>query len=170
VSITPDKERYTYIYHPSREHKERWQKLARKSRTPLSKFVIGIVDSVIDADEEFAPRGEMQRELDNIQNENKGLREDIQRKTIVLERYESELKRYRSQTFLDDNYGGVRRYSKELIEILKSRLQMDGYKLLEVLGVDPKDSETVKGISKQLEELEEYGLVRPVGKGWRWIG
>jgi len=42
--------------------------------------------------------------------------------------------------------------------------------LLSELGVDPKDSDLVKGLSTQLEELEEYGLVKPVGKGWRWIG
>jgi hypothetical protein len=128
------------------------------------------VDSVLDENEEFRPRAEMQRELDNVRNENKSLRGDLERKNIVLDRYETELKRYRSQTFLDDNYKGVRRFSKELIEILKSRYQLDSYKLLSELGVDPKDSDLVKGVSKQLEELEEYGLVKPVGKGWRWIG
>ena len=47
---------------------------------------------------------------------------------------------------------------------------LDSYKLLEALGIDPKDSELVKAISRQLEDLEAYGVVAPTPKGWRWIG
>jgi hypothetical protein len=43
-------------YHPSRAHKERWEKLAAKAHTSLSKFIISIVDGVIDEKEELAPR------------------------------------------------------------------------------------------------------------------
>ncbi len=165
----PDKERYSYVYHPSVEHKERWVKLARKARTPLSKFIIGTVDGVIDEDEDFKPRREIVREMDALMTENKSLRDDLRQKEIVLERYEAELKRYRSQPFLEEDYKGTRRFSKELVEILKSRGFVDSYRLLEDLGIDPRESDLVKAVSRQLEELEGYGMIKPEGKGWRWI-
>jgi hypothetical protein len=165
----PDKERYTYVYHPSVEHKRRWEKIAKKARTPLSKFIIGTVDSVIDEDEDFKPRHEIVREMETLRTENKTLRDDLKQKNIVLDKYENELKRYRSQAFLGADYQGVRRYSKELVEILKSRGFVDSYRLLEDLGIDPRESDLVKAVSMQLEELEGYGMIKPEGKGWRWI-
>ena len=147
----PDKKRYTYVYHPSVEHKERWVKLAKKARTPLSKFIIGTVDGVIDEQEDFKPRRELIREMEALRAENKALRDDLKQKIIVLERYESELKRYRSQAFLGEDYRGVRGYSKELVEILKSRGFVDSYVLLADLGIDPRESDLVKAVSNQLE-------------------
>ena len=166
----PDPTRYTYVYHPSRAHKERWEKLATRAHTSLSKFIIGTVDGVIDEEEEFKPRREVVREMEVLKTENKSLRDDLRQKEIVLERYEAELKRYRSQSFLEEDYQGMRRYSKELVEILKGRGQMDSYRILEALGIDPRESDLVKAVSTQLEELEGYGMIKAGVKGWRWIG
>jgi hypothetical protein len=47
---------------------------------------------------------------------------------------------------------------------------MDSYKILEALGIDLKDSELVKAISRQLEDLEAYGIIASTPKGWRWMG
>jgi hypothetical protein len=79
----PDRARYTYVYHPPRKHKEQWKKIAKTAKTPLSKFFIGTVDSVIDENAEFKP-----------------LRDDLRQKAVVIERYEGELKKYRSQSSL----------------------------------------------------------------------
>ena len=62
----PDQTRYTYVYHPSRQHKERWEKIAAKAHTSLSKFIIGTVDGVIDESEEFKPRHEIVREMEGL--------------------------------------------------------------------------------------------------------
>ena len=166
----PDPTRYTYVYHPSRPHKERWEKLAAKAHTSLSKFIIGIVDGVVDEEEEFKPRQEAVREMEVLKAENKSLRDDLKQKEIVLERYEAELKRYRSQSFLEEDYQGMRRYSKELVEILREHGQMDSYRILEALGIDPRESDLVKAVSKQLEELEGYGMIKTDGRSWKWIG
>lgn len=165
----PDQSRYTYVYHPSREHKEQWTKIAAKAHTPLSKFIIEIVDSFIDENAEFKPRGEMAKDMESLKVENKSLRDDLRQKTIVLERYEAELKKYRSQSFLNEDYKGVRQYSKEIVELFKAKGFIDSYRLLEELGIDPRESDLVKAVSKQLEELEAYGMVKPEKKGWRWI-
>ena len=98
------------------------------------------------------------------------MRDDLRQKEIVLERYESELKRYRAQPFQEEDYRGMRRYSKELVEILKARGQVDSYRLLEELGIDPRESDLVKAVTSQLEELEAYGMVKTDGRTWKWIG
>jgi hypothetical protein len=166
----PDPTRYSYVYHPSRPHKERWEKLAAKAHTSLSKFIIGTVDGVVDENEEYKPRRDVVREMETLKAENKALRDDLRQKEIVLERYEGELRRYRSQAFQEEDYQGMRRFSKELVEILKGRGQVDSYRLLEALGIDPRESDLVKAVSRQLEELEGYGMIKAEGRSWRWIG
>jgi hypothetical protein len=46
---------------------------------------------------------------------------------------------------------------------------VDGYRLIEDLGIDPKEIVLVKAIFMQLEEFEGYDMIKPEGKGWRWI-
>jgi len=167
--VKPDKSRYVWLYLPSKADKERWQSLADRTKTPLSKFCISIIEERLAEEDEFKPHRAVAKELEDLKNENKALRDDLRQKGIVLERYENELKRYRSQSFLEEDYKGTRSYSKELVEILKTRGQVDSYKLLEALGIDPRESELVKAVSKQLEELEDYKLVKSDGRSWKWI-
>lgn len=168
--VKPDKSRYVWLYLPSKADKDRWQALADKAQTPLSKFCISIIEERLAEENEFKPRRELSREMETLKAENKNLRDDLRQKAIVLERYEGELKKYRSQPFLGEDYAGVRRYSKEIVDLLKSRGQTDSYRILEDLGIDPRESELVKAVSRQLEELEAYGIVKTDGRSWQWIG
>jgi len=165
--VMPDKSRYVYLYLPSHTDKERWEALAEKAQTPLSKFIIEIVESTL-AEEEFRPRKEQTKELEDLRKEAKSLREDVRQKSIVIERYETELKRFRSQPFLNNGFEGSRRYSEELIKILKAKGSIDSSRLLEYLGIDPMDSDSVKAVSNQLNAFESYGLIDATPKGWRW--
>ena len=152
--VMPDKSRYVYLYLPSAEDKARWQKLADEAGVPLSKFVIEVVENTLAEESDFKPRGELVKEIGKLRSENKLLRDDVNQKKIVLEKYETELKRYRSQAFVENKFEGVRKYNRELIAVLKQGIVLDSYKLLEELGIDPNDSQLVKAISQQLEELE----------------
>jgi hypothetical protein len=166
--VKPDKSRYVWLYLPSKADKGRWQAEADKARSSLSTFCISIIEERL-SEEEFKPRRELTREMEALKSENKSLRDDLKQKAIVLERYEADLKKYRSQSFLNEDYAGTRGYSKEIVDLLKSRGQADSYKILEALGIDPRESELVKAVSKQLEELEGYGFIKADAKGWRWI-
>jgi len=168
--VMPDKSRYVYLYLPSAEDKARWQKLADEADVPLSKFVIEVFESTLAEESDFKPRGELVKEVGKLRSENKVLRDDLKQKKIVLEKYETELKRYRSQAFVENKFEGVRKYNRELIAVLKQGIVLDSYKLLEELGIDPNDSQLVKAVSQQLEELEGYGLVTSTKRGWRWAG
>src|SRR5512137_1748180 len=168
--VMPDKSRYVYLYLPTAEDKQRWQSLADEAGIPLSKFIIQVVEDALVEESDFKPRGEMVKEIGKLRSENKEIRDDLNQKKIVLEKYETELKRYRSQVFIEDKFEGVRKYNRELITILKPGNVIDSYKLLEELGIDPNDSQLVKAISQQLEELEAFGLVTSSKRGWRWMG
>lgn len=159
-----------WLYLPSKADKERWQAKADKARAPLSKWAIEIIESTLAENEEFKPRREIMLELEALKKENKALRDDVRQKSIVMERYEGELKKYRSQSFLTNDYLGMRPYNKEIVYLLKSRGQADSYKILEALGIDPRESELVRAVSKQLEELEAFGFIETDGRSWKWIG
>ena len=165
----PDKSRYVYLYLPSAEDKARWEKLAEEAGVPLSKFVIEVVESSLAEESNFKPRGQLVIEIGKLRSENKLLRDDLNQKKIVLEKYDTELKRYRSQAFVENKFEGVRKYNRELIAVLKQGIVLDSYKLLEELGIDPNDSQLVKAVSQQLEELEAYGLITSTQRGWRWL-
>lgn len=169
--VLPDKSRYVYIYLPTAEDKARWQSLADEAGVPLSKFVIEVVENALAEEEpDFKPRGELIKEIGKLRTENKGLKDDLNQKKIVLEKYESELKRFRNEAFVEDKFDGARKYNKDIAAILKRSGVVDSYELLEMLGIDPKESDLVKAISKQLENLESYGLVTSTQRGWKWVG
>jgi hypothetical protein len=86
----------------------------------------------------------------------------------LVERLEKEVRDYRSKPFLEEDYTGVRQYEKELIELLKNRKEVRKEEILEHLGISPLDSNTVKSIVRQMENLERYGLVKDIGSMWRW--
>jgi hypothetical protein len=168
--VKPDKSRYVWLYLPSKADKDRWQALAEMAKTPLSTFCISIIEERLAEEDEFKPRRELAKDMETLKAEIKTLRDDLRQKDIVLDRYEAELKRYRAQPFQEADYRGMRRYSKELVEILKARGHADNYKILEALGIDPRESELVKAVSTQLEELQAYGMVKTDGRSWQWIG
>ncbi len=163
----PDKSRYTYVYHPSRDHKERWKKIAAKAHVPLSKFIIATVDGVVDEKEEMAPRH--MRELEGLKNENKALREDLTRKSILIERYEAELKRYRAAPWAETEFKGIRSLNEDLVTILKTRGSVDRMQLLEALGIDRRETDLIKALNSQIETLESFGMVRVEGGILQWI-
>jgi len=167
--VKPDKSRYVYLYLPSAEDKKRWDKLAKEAGVPLTKFVIEIVENALLEDSEFKPRAEMIKELGALRDEVRKLRDDLNLKNIVIDKYESELKRYRSATFLEGGFEGRREYGQELIELLKRKTVIDSYRILEELGIDPREADLVKAVSYQLDNLEAYGLVESTPRGWRWI-
>lgn len=168
--VMPDKSRYVYLYLPTAEDKQRWQSLADEAGIPLSKFVIEVVENSLTEESDFKPRGELVKEMGKLRVEMKELRDDLKQKKIVMEKYENDLKRYRSEAFLQGKFEGARRHNKEIIAILKRSGVIESYRLLEELGIDPKETDLVKAVSNQLEDLEGWGLVSSTQRGWRWTG
>ena len=167
--VKPDRSRYIWLYCKSREQKEQWQALAEKADTPLSAWCASIIEERLAEDNGLMPRHKLAKELESLKADNGSLREDLRRKELVLERYEAELRRYRAEPFQGEQFAGIRPYSKELVEILKARGHVGSYQILELLGIAPGEAEAIKAVSKQLEELEKFNLIKADGKGWQWI-
>jgi hypothetical protein len=165
----PDKTRYTYVYHPSRDHKERWKKIAAKAHVPLSKFIIATVDGVVDENEEYRPRREIVREVEALRQENRSLRDELNRKDVLLDRYETELKRYRAAPWAETEFKGIRSLNEDLVTILKTRGSVDRMQLLEALGIDRREADLIKALNSQIETLESFGMVRVDGGILQWI-
>jgi len=172
------KERAVWVYLPSIEQKERWQKLAAQSGVSLSKWIIETVEEAIRPTEEheWRPRKDLEEELEVSKKEVAGLHNELRQQKIIREKLERELRRYRAEPFLVPEFEGVRRYDKELIELLRSSRSLDGkpkamtdIDILQYLGIDPTEDEVVKAVSAQLGNLEAYGIVKSTPKGWRWI-
>lgn len=163
-------ERYCNIYFPSKEYKRRWEKVAEEKGVPLSRFVYETVEASL-SEETVTPRYEMVKELEQLREENRKPREELKLKTLVLEKYETDLFKLRNEAFSKSvEFEGVRRYSGQLVEILKLGRILNGHGILKELSIDPGDSESVKPVSNQLENLQGFGLVKETSNGWKWVG
>jgi len=167
--VKPDRSRYIWLYCKSREQKEQWQALAEKADAPLSAWCASIIEERLAEDNGLMPRHKLAKDLESLKADNESLREDLRRKEVVLQRYEEELRRYRAEPFQADQFAGIRPYSREIVEILKARGHVGSYQILELLGIAPGEAEAIKAVSKQLEELEKFNLIKADGKGWQWI-
>ncbi|MEM2169590.1 MAG: hypothetical protein QXH97_05745 [Candidatus Bathyarchaeia archaeon] len=167
------KERTVYIYLPSLEMVEDWKRRAERAGVSLSKFVIErVLDSIRreDGEEGYLSRADLIKRLRNTEEEVKRLREENRLLRKLVENLDNELRRYRAVPFLEEHFEGVRRFDKELIDLLRGGGVYSDEEILARLNIDPSNADLVKAVSKQLELLEEYGLVEFTGRGWRWRG
>jgi hypothetical protein len=167
------KQRLIYVYLPSEDMLNQWKELSTKSGLSMSKFVIEHVNNSLhqeDNKDGYASRAIMLDEIKNLKDESKKKSKTIKMLDTLVERLEKEVRDYRSKPFLTEDYTGVRQYEKELIELLRDRREVRKEEILEHLGISPLDSNTVKSIMRQMENLERYGLVKDIGSFWRWKG
>ncbi len=163
------KQRAIYVYLPSHDAVNRWKGLAKKAGTSISKFVAEHVENSLNKEEKgFSSRS-------TLLEENKHLRETLQDKNkrvehleLLVEKLEEDLRFYRSKMFTDTEFTGVRSYDRKLIEILREPGTHSTEELLSSLRIKQNETEAIKAISQQLENLEAYGLARSTMKGWKW--
>lgn len=166
------KDRAVYVYLPSIEMAERWKMRAKKQGTSVSKFVLEHVENSLRQEEEpgYRSRGELLKEIRKLKGELQEERRRSRRLDLLVEKLEGELRRYRAKPFLEEDFRGVRRFQKELVQLLRDSGTLRNDEILFRLGISPSEHEAVKAISKQLDILESYGLVQSTTRGWRWIG
>ena len=164
------KQRAIYVYPPT-EIAQRWKTMAMESGASISKFVLEHVENSLAAEEDqgFKPR------IDLIE-ENRRLLEDITEKErrihhleLLVGKLEEDLRVYRAKQFQDPDETRVRGYERKLVQLLREPGYHPDVEILAKLGVDTGNSEHLKGVSAQLESLQQMGLVRETGKGWIWV-
>jgi len=170
------KERALYIYLPSLEMTEEWKKLAEKEKLSISKFIIENVENSLKQREDYSKehgyisKGELIGQIKELEEENSKLRKDNEMLRAAFERLDGELKRYRMEPFLNEEFAGMRKYEKKLIELLrgaKGRMVRSD-QILDRLSINSNDRDAVRAINRELENLERYGLLELVPGGWRW--
>lgn len=165
------KERAIYVYLPSLEMVKDWKEKAEKAGVSVSKFVIERVEDSIrreEGEEGYLSRLELVRRLKSAEDELKSVRKENRMLRKLAENLDNELRRYRAKPFLVEDFEGVRRFDRDLIELLRKGGSYTQEEILAHLNIDPSESDLVKAVSKQLEVLEAYGLLEYKGRGWRW--
>jgi hypothetical protein len=165
------KQRAIYVYLPSLEMAQEWKGRSKKAGTSISKYVIERVEDSFrreDGEEGYTSRLELIERLRKNEEELKKIRDDNRLLRKLVENFDAELKRYRAQPFLEEDFQGVRSFDRELIQLLKEGVLLSDDELLSRLNVSSLDTNVVKAVSSQLQVLASYGLVEFTGRGWRW--
>jgi len=165
------KERAIYVYLPSHEMVTKWKDLAAKAGASISKFVIEHVENSLSQEEGkngFTPRAELLEEIRKLREENAALKKRNKMLDTVIDRLEEEMKIYRTKPFLEEDFSGIREYETELIDLFKEKGEIKKNELLELLGIKSINAEISKGLTKQIENLERYGLIKDMGGKWKW--
>ena len=170
------KERTIWIYLPTVEQKQQWEKIAKDKGISISKWVINVIEDTLNESKgEVKSRKEIDKENKDLRKEIGVLQSSLRQVTIIRDNLEKEIRKYRAEPFLTTSFEGIRKFDKELITLLKNAKSVEGKnrfidndEILSRLGVEYTETDAMKAISNQLSRLEGYGLVESGTKGWRW--
>jgi hypothetical protein len=162
------KDRQFNLIFPSAVDLDEWQAEAEKCGVSLCKYILAMAEKGKNMD--ASPRLDLLREAEASREELGKLRRNLKDKDAALEKYETELFRLRNQAFIQPLPRGSVDYGEELIRLLKQGRNWNGPELLSALGVDPKNSDAMAIILRQLQVLQDLGLVLEGATGWRWVG
>lgn len=160
--------RIATLYFHSNEELSEWSEAAKAYGCSLSNYILEMVGKARDLNSS-APMPDIAKDVEEMRRELRTLRKDGREKELLLEHYETELFKLRSQVFSEPDGDGQGEYDPRLITLLRQGKTLDSYRLLQDLGIDHNDSEAVRLISNQLEELRRFGLLKETANGWRWL-
>jgi hypothetical protein len=163
------KKKVVDVYLPSLDMRERWKQAASEQGMSLSRLVVEYVEQQLHEDTVLAPRLEMQKQIDALEEENVELRRKRNHLEIVVDKLEEELQVYRTRPFLDDQFQGVREFERRLIEVLKQHKSVRDEVLVREVGVRHSDVDGMKALQRQLLLLERFGVIKRSLEGWAWI-
>jgi hypothetical protein len=164
------KDRTIYVYLPTPQMVERWKKAADQSKQSISKFVMERVEYAI-SEESEQDKQNRATAIEEIKRLTESLAEKdskIMLQGLLIEKYEQDLRNYRSRLFSDESYTGVRVYDKELVQILREPGVHSYNEIIDRLRIKPSDSEAIRTVQRQLDNLRGYNLAKEIRGGWIW--
>lgn len=165
------RQRTVWVYVPTEEHRKKWEKLAEKAGLSLSRWMLSVVEEHVRGaeDETFGAKADLWKENVELREQNKRYADEKKMAQALVEKLEDEVRRYRAELFLNGPQARrVRQYEKDLVELLRSGGVWGSHELLDKLRIRPTDTQGVRAIHLQLENLQAYGLVDATPRGWRW--
>lgn len=161
------------VYLPTFVMKEKWKEFAEAANQSISKFVIEHVTNSLNHEKEnpsVETRIQLIKDNKQLQEENTELLKQIRDKEKLAEIYEKEARSHAIQPFLEQDFGGIRKYEKGLIELFKKDVGVRKEEIYNKLRINTMDIDATTAIQKQIEILESYGLLKDIGGVWRWKG
>ncbi len=159
----PDARPCIKLYPRDDKQKEKLYRLARRTRSKLSPFLLNIIEEAISTVPRMAPQGDLKELELNCQD----LKNALNLKQLRIEQLEEEAGALRAKQWSTGYYAGIRQIDMPLIELLRKGIY-NQYQILNALKINPSDREQVQAISLQLEFLEAHGLIEKGSRGWSW--
>ena len=163
-----DNARLISLYVFSDKEKAHYSELAKAAGVPLSKFLLSKIEEALAENKKKSAVS--LKKLEDLRVRIHDLQEEVRLKDMILQKYKSAVEKQQSLAFLEDDFKGKRVLDRNLIDILKQHGPISEERLMTLLGVDKSDSEFAQLVSRQLEILEGYGLVKKGARGWKWSG
>lgn len=160
------KDRQFMMYFPSNADRERWRKIAKKSKMPLTAWIYAMVEARMA--EEAATEEAAQKA--SLQSENRRLRHELQKAEAMISDQQTEIFKLRNQLFALPHYPTAGEFDAALIDLLRSGGTWPNRDILQELGVEPNDADAIDILTHQLRMLQDLRLVKESPRGWRWIG
>ncbi|MDD1736803.1 MAG: hypothetical protein LUQ21_05040 [Methanothrix sp.] len=156
------------VYLPAGEILTAWQKEAAQGGATISEYIFEMVEKARRPAEEAA-RPDLVRENSDLKTLNRKLEQEVNLLKANLEIMQTEVYKQRFAGFEQVDAPGMHSYDRALVDMLKRGKILDSQEILGSLGIDHRDSQAVKLVSNQLEELKRFGLIRESPRGWRWL-
>lgn len=156
------------IYFPSEKFLEKWKERARAAKMPLSKWIFETVESRLA--EDVIDAGEIAKDQESLRDQIRALRKELESSRAELERQKTEMFKLKHESLLQPVPNGFIQLSERLVDALKGGGTWSSRELLKELEVSSNDIEAIQITTRQLQTLQDFGLVREAAKGWRWIG
>jgi len=159
------------VYLDTVDDKVRWAESAEEADMSLSKFVQACVEfAMAQGGPDFIETGGAAEDLQELQQQLREKQSTIEEKNVMIEKLKTELKRYRTQPFLEEDFEGKRQFDTELIDLLQESATIRSEEILTRLDVDSHNVDLIQAVQGQLEQLERYGLAEETVHGWKWVG
>jgi len=149
------------VYLPAGAILSEWQKEAAQGGATISEYIFEMVEK--------ARRPDLVRENSDLKTLSRKLELEVNLLKTNLEIMQTEVYKQRFTGFDQVDAPGMHSYDRALVDMLKRSKVLDSQEILGGLGIDPRDSQAVKLVSNQLEELKRFGLIRESPHGWRWL-
>jgi hypothetical protein len=155
------------FYFPTKELLDDWKKAADTYGSSLNNYIFEMAER--GRSEEDSSRPDLVRENSDLKDANRKLEEELKLLKINIDTMQAENYKLRFAGFDKIDSEAPKKYDAALVSMLKKGKVLDSVEILDNLGIDPRDGQTVKLVSNQLEELRRFGLVRETHNGWRWV-
>jgi len=106
------------IYLPTEKDLDNWKELAKAAWISLNKYIFEMVER---GRVEAQPRTDLIKEISDLREENQKQREEIKLKSLVLEKYETELFKFIHESFLQPEFQGTQQFSEALVNLCNWR-------------------------------------------------